>query len=75
MAASGEIAEGRKRVNLSVTEEAAAIMEKYAGARGRGDLVSALLVEYDARRRGREDLAAQLAAELREIADRIEAGI
>lgn len=73
MAPTVQASEGRIRVTLSITEEAARILEDAAGPRGRGDLVSRLVEEFGAEQARLRDRAT-VAEELREIARLIEAG-
>ena len=46
---------GNVNLHLSVTPEAAEVLQRSAGKRGRGALVSRLLVEYDRRQQASED--------------------
>lgn len=72
MAPTVTASEGRIRVTLSITEEAARILEESAGSRGRGDLVSRLVEEFGAEQARLRDRRT-VAEELREIARLIEA--
>ena len=64
------VGKGRKKMTLSLKQEAYDVLIMATHTRGYGDLVSELILDYDRRQRGMT--RAEIADELRRLADDID---